>query len=221
MNKLFMKMGRWKDQKGFPFKPTLDQPCFFSFGESCIYDKHKNNWEWQSHPNMMYCWKFFDLKQEPCKIPMYNEEYLKWFKTMPRVKNAEEKLKKQIKLNRKKIYHEVHGWPLNTYQGLYDLLELCTERKKKQLLEYYGQCGTQEQVTPQVLRSGKVKSQNYYIKYERVMKQRKIYLDPNKDHNDVFLPSQTNYRTIDGTYLNIFFFETFLCRQFFITISSR
>ena len=94
--------------------------------------------------------------------------------------------------------HETPGWPLKTYEGLYDLLELCTEKKRKQLLEYYGQCGTSQKLIPQVLTSGKVKTQNYFIKYERVQKQREIYLDPNKTHKDVYLPSQTTYQTIEG-----------------------
>lgn len=200
--KLFKRLGLWKDQKDVGFKPQLDHPCFFSFGESCLYDEHTKNWKWESHPNDIYCWKFLDLKQPPCKVPIYNEEYLNWYKEMPEIQDPQQKLQKQISLNQSKQYYDPPGWSLNTYGGICNLLELCTEKKKKQLLQYYGQCGTKEKPPMQLLTSGKVKAQNYFVSYERRMIQQKIYLGQSQDR---YMPSQCSYKTLKGTLYHLMF----------------
>ena len=116
---------------------------------------------------------------------------------MPEIQDPEEKLKRQKQLNHHKKYHDFAGWPVKTYEGIVELLELCPEKKKKQLLKYYGRCGTKAKLPQQVLTSGKVTTQNLFVRYRRRMKQQKIILGQTEDK---FFPSQVTYKTLKGTF---------------------
>ena len=185
LKQLFTESDTWTDQFGVQFSPTIDHPCMFSFGESLVWNKNDNQWQWIHHPQDLYVWKFTDLRQTPCIIDIYHTARLQQFQ--------QKTLETQRHIATNKEDRGFVGWKKSTLEAIQQLSELSPRKEAEALMTYYTQCGLAEDYQPQLTHLAGVTTQNLFIQYERRHLCQQVVLG---NRTETALPKRINRHTV-------------------------
>eukprot|EP01083_Nonionella_stella_P002801 8034_1 len=137
----------------------------YSMGESLLWNKANQEWEWKQHPNALYVRRVLDLKVPPLVIPIINQKEYTHLLSVP--------LHKRQEITNVRIPQTPPGFTAEIIESVANLAEFYPKKDRIKCMEYYLQYPPKKQIKKINMKAGKVTSRNKQIAYHR----RKIQMD--------------------------------------------